>query len=241
MDYGPFGWMEEYNPLFAKWTGSGKHFGFMNQVNAGFANLNVLVESLAPIVGDDAVQGILEECQPVFRSAMDEAFRLKLGFQADQDVADDLWDSLDPLMRQSRTDWTIFFRELSYLTRDTSKPNDFGEYLKKIEKAFYEPIPEDLVPSWTEWMEKWHTALVNSGSIDSAFERMKSTNPKYVLREWMLVDAYTKANDGDYSELQSLFELIQKPYDEGTSDQVERYYRKAREDVLTKGGTGFMS
>jgi serine/tyrosine/threonine adenylyltransferase len=27
MDYGPFGFMEEYNPVFAKWTGSGEHFG----------------------------------------------------------------------------------------------------------------------------------------------------------------------------------------------------------------------
>eukprot|EP00934_Nitzschia_sp_Nitz4_P005818 Nitzschia sp. Nitz4//NODE_657_length_7541_cov_75.275047//6296//7540//NITZ4_additional_000097-RA//1//CDS//3329532025//5808//frame0 len=45
MDYGPFGWMEEYTPLFAKWTGSGDHFGFLNQPAAGFANYQVLVES----------------------------------------------------------------------------------------------------------------------------------------------------------------------------------------------------
>lgn len=35
MDYGPFGFLEEYQPLFAKWTGSGQHFGFLNQINAG--------------------------------------------------------------------------------------------------------------------------------------------------------------------------------------------------------------
>jgi uncharacterized protein YdiU (UPF0061 family) len=35
MDYGPFGFLEEYEPLFAKWTGSGQHFGFLNQINAG--------------------------------------------------------------------------------------------------------------------------------------------------------------------------------------------------------------
>jgi len=29
MDYGPFGWMDEFTPLFAKWTGSGQHFGFL--------------------------------------------------------------------------------------------------------------------------------------------------------------------------------------------------------------------
>jgi hypothetical protein len=31
MDYGPFGWMDEYDPGFAKWVGSGEHFAFMNQ------------------------------------------------------------------------------------------------------------------------------------------------------------------------------------------------------------------
>jgi hypothetical protein len=28
MDYGPFGWMDAYDPLFAKWTGSGENFFF---------------------------------------------------------------------------------------------------------------------------------------------------------------------------------------------------------------------
>ena len=42
MDYGPFGWMDAYDPLFAKWTGSGEHFAFMNQPGAGLANFAVL-------------------------------------------------------------------------------------------------------------------------------------------------------------------------------------------------------
>jgi hypothetical protein len=41
MDYGPFGFVESYSPLFAKWTGSGEHFGFINQVQAGFVNWQV--------------------------------------------------------------------------------------------------------------------------------------------------------------------------------------------------------
>jgi len=41
MDYGPFGFMEGYDPSFAKWTGSGEHFAFANQPQAGFANWQV--------------------------------------------------------------------------------------------------------------------------------------------------------------------------------------------------------
>ena len=39
MDYGPFGWIDKYDPLFAKWVGSGEHFAFMNQPNAAGVNL----------------------------------------------------------------------------------------------------------------------------------------------------------------------------------------------------------
>ena len=35
MDFGPFGFLEAYDPGFAKWVGSGNHFAFMNQPNAG--------------------------------------------------------------------------------------------------------------------------------------------------------------------------------------------------------------
>ena len=37
---------------------------------------------------------------------------------------------------------------------------------------------------------------------------------RYVPREWMLVDAYTAANRGDYSEIKALHNLFKKPYDE---------------------------
>lgn len=45
MDYGPFGWIDRYNPLFAKWTGSGEHYGFLNQPQAAIANFHTLLTS----------------------------------------------------------------------------------------------------------------------------------------------------------------------------------------------------
>lgn len=129
MDYGPFGFMEEYDPLFAKWTGSGQHFGFLNQPSAAFANYGVLVESVAPVIA--AAQGgtehetiqnnFLETAQVIFKKKVDEIFRLKLGFNHDHDAADDVWEALEPLLRNSRVDYTLFFRELSYMVRDFPK------------------------------------------------------------------------------------------------------------------------
>ena len=84
MDYGPFGWMEEYNPLFAKWTGSGQHFGFMNQPSAGFVNYQVLVESVVPVIAsargledtEKLVDEYMEKAQSVFQDAVKNFFPL---------------------------------------------------------------------------------------------------------------------------------------------------------------------
>ena len=43
---------------------------------------------------------------------------------------------------------------------------------------------------------------------------MKLVNPKYIPREWMLKEAYTKADKGDYSIIIELYKLFLKPYDE---------------------------
>ena len=76
---------------------------------------------------------------------------------------------------------------------------------------------------------------------DTVAERMRLANPKYVLREYMLVTAYSKAAAGDMSELENLYELVQHPYDEGAEEESSDYYRRAPDEVLLEAGTAFMS
>lgn len=252
MDYGPFGWMDEYHPLFAKWTGSGTHFGFMNQPNAALANYQVLVESVQAALDED--EDLVDEfVQPdVFQQAMDRVFRQKLGFPDDADVADELWESLESLLRKSRTDWTLFWRELTYLANDEAfqdrTPSELMERflssptVPEDHSIFYETPSSELVEEWTSWLGRWKSAVLSvADTTPNSVKRMYQVNPKYVLREWMLVNAYEKASKGDESELHRLYSLIQHPYEEGTSTEQDQYYRKAPLEVLTKGGTGFMS
>jgi len=264
MDYGPFGWIEEYNPLFAKWTGSGPHFGFMNQPNAGFANYNVLVASVAPVLvagtgqtPDEVIAAIVEPAARLFERKVDEMFRRKLGFATDQDVGDALWETLEPLMRKSRIDWTLFFRQLTYVAQHLIDHPDVtaesmlamiegNEIEREGSSAFYDPLSDNLREEWLSWLEQWKDALQATDDDDNnseatAYERMRVTNPKYVLREWMLVEAYSDANEGMEAESYRLYELMQHPYDEGTEADVRKYYRRAPDEALIKGGTGFMS
>ena len=44
--------------------------------------------------------------------------------------------------------------------------------------------------------------------------KMKSVNPKYILRNYLLQGAIEKAEAGDYTEVNRVLALVQKPFDE---------------------------
>ena len=91
------------------------------------------------------------------------------------------------------------------------------------------------------WLREWRDAADVAGrGADDVAARMDRENPKYVLREWMLADAYTAAGEGDLSKVQELFDLVRRPYDE-QPDMDERYYQKAPEGAESKGGVAFFT
>lgn len=295
MDYGPFGFMDEYHPLFAKWTGSGEHFGFMNQPQAGFANFAMLVSSIMPIIEAYSVSiedaknyqdEIMEKGQQMFGDRLMEGLRSKMGFHPKDQSGDDCWEELEALLRENKTDWTVFWRQLMEVVKEypvhggTPKSTMYGDMfdllhgndeVKEGSSPFYGPLDDDARNKMIVWIQKWREVLVETykeigpsrrlSEDDAEFvepcERMRLASPKFVLREWMLVEAYSKASpssirsplfpvlikseDADESGVHELLELIKNPYDEGTDEQDEKYYRRAPEAALRAGGTAFMS
>lgn len=275
------------HPLSAKWTGSGEHFGFMNQPNAGYANFAVLVESLLPIIDaeggdpDEVRDDVLRRAQSVFSNAVDEAMRSKMGLDGSgseeaEGEADELWGEIEPILRSARGDWTLFWRQLTYAatqypaSRDgTDRSSDDYDGIMKVllsegaTSPFYEDLDDETRSNLRVWIERWHKALTKCNAHASMKdgddnrpppeERMRLANPKYVLREWMLVQAYVKADPGkspgnpfparggDYSGVHELFDLVRDPYGEGSKEMHEKYYRRAPYESLKAGGTAFMS
>lgn len=295
MDYGPFGFLDEYHPLAAKWTGSGEHFGFMNQPSAGYANFAMLVSSVMPIIEaySDSLEDankyreeILEKAQYTFEDKLMQAFRSKMGFHPQDEGPDELWTDLEGLLREDKVDWTIFWRQLTTVVQQFPVHGESDEIssaydemlevlvaddeIKTGSSPFYSSPSAETREAFQKWMQTWREMIVESykkggtsmilsdddNNFVSPGERMRVANPKYILREWMLVDAYSKASpssiqspmfptirpsSADESMVHELFELIQNPYDEGTKEQDEKYFRRAPDAALKAGGTAFMS
>jgi len=246
MDYGPFGWMDEYDPMFAKWVGSGEHFAFMNQPGAGLANFGVLASSVAPLLtgGENEASRIVAELSSDMEAAVADTWRKKLGFPAGDKkavtAAASLFDGeLEPLMRASNVDYTLMWRQLAVVAELPEGASD-AELLAPLRDAFYVAPAAGEAEKWGAFLRRWREAI--KADRAGAAARIKSENPKYVLREWMLVEAYTAAKErNDFGMVHELFALTVAPYEEGTAEQSDKYYRRAPDAALRAGGTAFMS
>jgi len=70
---------------------------------------------------------------------------------------------------------------------------------------------------------------------------MKLVNPKYSLREWLLVPAYQQASDGNYSLVREMQEVMTNPYDEHSKEIEDKYYSLKPHEFFEIAGISHIS
>lgn len=248
LDYGPFGFMELFNLNFQPWTGGGEHFSFLNQPIAAQQNYKMFCTALRPLLTEhpDELQQ-LDEIEQGFAKAMqvdmEKMWAAKLGLD---NVDDDFLNELATLMVHTPTDYTILFRELSNIPDDI-EPLKKSFYTEVSDaslptRSMYRADPEAVEKRWTEWLTKWKSLINDSSrSAEETSQQMKLVNPKYVLREWIVVPAYQQAAVGDYSLVTELQEIMTQPYDEQSGGIEEKYYRLKPGVAFNAGGISHYS
>lgn len=248
IDYGPFGFIEIFDPSWNMWKEGGIHFSFINQQRAGNKNFCSLVDSVIPLLSEENVKIANELKTKQYQRAIDSEnlmWAQKLGFNEFNSNVSVIKMELFKLMELYMADFTLFWRQLAHVVQNYSG-NNYSELFKYIQNCFYKTLTVDDEYKWVEWLSKWLTLLKNTNpNYKIVSNNMRKLSPKFVPREWMLKMAYEKANTGDYmiNELQKLFET---PYDEHDGEMTIKYYKKMKIDKSTgnscsMAGKTFMS
>jgi uncharacterized protein YdiU (UPF0061 family) len=241
LDYGPFGFCEEFNPQYQPWTGGGQHYAFYNQGVAAQHNFQMFCRALQPLLIEhpDAFQQ-LDDIQSGFAEAFEvqkeQMWADKLGLEC-FDTA--LFNELETLMLHNVVDYTIFFRELSQIPEDIA-PLKKSFYQSKM----YAADPENMDLRWSQWLEKWRsmiTSTVQADTKEALSRRMKLVNPKYSLREWFVAPAYQQAALGDYTLVRELQTIMTQPYAEQSNEIAQKYYRLKPSEYFGVGGLSHYS
>lgn len=240
IDYGPYGWLEDYNPDWTPNTTDAQHrrYRFGNQSQIALWNLVRLANAIYPLIEEaEPLQAILEGYKQAYQKAHHEMMCAKLGLYKAEEVSDNLIDELFSLLKQSALDYTIFFRELS-----AQSITSFSDGWAIVTKASYLEQQEltNSKEKWETWF-KTYNECVKKEAIDIHLrkKKMKSTNPKYVLRNYMAQLAIEQAEEGNYELLDELYRLLQNPYDEQV--EMQKWYAKRPEWAMNKVGCSMLS
>ncbi|NVJ54224.1 MAG: YdiU family protein [Campylobacteraceae bacterium] len=233
LDYGPFGFIDMFDPNYQPWTGGGMHFSFFNQPQAAQKNFKSFCSALKPLVMSN--QEYIKELDNIeknflfeMQSKIEKMWADKLGIKK---FDSELFNELINLLIETKVDYTIFFRELSNIPKS----------IKGIEKSFYEAYNETIESKWNNWLEKWNLKLNLDSTEEELSKQMKLINPKYTLREWILVDAYKEAQNGNYKLVNELQEIMTNPYLEQSIEVENKYYNKKSSNFFGVAGVSHIS
>jgi uncharacterized protein YdiU (UPF0061 family) len=241
IDYGPYGWLEDYNPDWTPNTTDIQHkrYRFGNQPDIALWNLYQLANALYPLINDaKPLENILNAFSIDYQKEYLNMMRNKLGLKMAKEDDAILIESLTELLSLIETDMTIFFRNLGNV-----KKEDTAEVaLDSIKYAFYNEKEgnESVLDKWYTWLNHYTNRIKQEQLSDiERKEQMNLVNPKYVLRNYMAQLSIDTADKGDYSLINEFFELLKKPYDEQPESQ--KWFSKRPDWARDKVGCSMLS
>jgi len=137
--------------------------------------------------------------ESIYPNAYLSVMRKKLGLELVLDSDAKLIEELIGTLQDAQVDYTEFFRTLSHYD---------GDMMPLLVLAMNPVVIE-------EWLTLYDKRLVKeTQSQEERHSKMLQTNPKYILKNYMLEKAITLAKVGDFSMLETLMYLAQHPFDE---------------------------
>ena len=199
LDYGPFGFMDAYDPGFiCNHTDAQGRYAFDMQPAIAHWNLRALAFALSSLIEKDQLIGALDTYEAIYRKRYRALMRAKLGLVRDEPGDDVLIGDLLTLMAKARADYTLSFRILS--GDDAPWLTQFG----------------DANPDAEAWLSRYR---VRTEGED--LSGLNQINPNYVLRNWVAETAIRAVEDhGDIATLDRIFKLIQSPFETQDGDEA---------------------
>ncbi|MFQ0975336.1 YdiU family protein [Vibrio campbellii] len=206
-DYGPFGFLDDYDPNYiCNHSDYQGRYAFEQQPRIALWNLSALAHSLSPLIQREDLEAALGKFEVRLSQKFSELMRAKLGLHTKVDEDGRLFEAMFELLNQNKADYTRFFRELSSL--DVKSPQAVIDLF----------IDREAASAWVDlYLARCELEVDEYGkrvSEETRCEKMRRVNPKYILRNYLAQLAIDKAEEGDFSEVNRLAELLKRPYEE---------------------------
>jgi protein adenylyltransferase len=247
IDYGPYGWLEDFNPGWTPNTtdAQGKRYAFGKQPEIAQWNLQQLANAVYQMmkVVEPFQEGLLEYAR-TYNKGWQNMMAAKLGFESFNAETDEaLINEVQQVLLLTETDMTLFYRHLADIKTGIDLDTIMDDQLMApLMVAYYKPeqLNDQIKARTGEWLRAYIVRLNQDERNDSERKAaMNAVNPKYVLRNYLAQLAIDKAEEGDYSEVNELLDVLRNPYDD--QPDKERFAKKRPDWARHRAGCSMLS
>lgn len=213
IDYGPFSFMDDYDLNFTPNTTDlpGRRYAFGRQASVAKWNLGCLGGAIAPLFPNtDALVAILDRYDEIYLSKFYGMMGNKLGLDELRAADYNLIRDVENLLAVLKPDMTIFYQLLMELPLELSRAEDFTGHFKE---SFYTGPDQANIENLAAVMMAY-TARIKLNTIprDESIGIMRSANPRFILRNYLLHQAIEGIEKGDDELFVKLQSAIKNPY-----------------------------
>ena len=238
IDYGPFSFLDDYDPGFTPNTTDlpGRRYAFGNQPSIGLWNLSRLATALTPLFEDSTeLEEALNTYEDIFWNTYYNMMGNKLGLDEVKKEDKFLISEFEEILAKIKPDMTIFYQLLMDIPEDLSEEE---QLMQHFDECFYtEPqaeIKTKLLALLKTYSER---RKANKISISKSKELMRKTNPRFILRNYLLHQAIEELVQGKNELFEKLRTALKDPY----SDKFDEFLKKRPDWATKKAGCSMLS
>lgn len=238
IDYGPYSFVDDYDLNFTPNTTDlpGRRYAFGRQPVIGQWNLGCLAGAIAPLLdGTEELQAVLEAYEDIYYRKYQAMMANKLGLDEPGATNQALIDQCEAMLSVVKPDMTMFFQLLIDLPAASSGEGAILDYFKD---SFYQAPTTAQAAALTRFVEDYRQRItLNSITAAESAARMRATNPRFILRNYLLHQAIEGLENGDDTLFVTLQQAIREPYGHG----FDQFFARRPQWASQKAGCSMLS
>ena len=214
IDYGPCAFMDNYNPgtVFSSIDQMGR-YAYSNQPLIAHWNLSCFASAILPLINTNenaavsAVTEMLNHFPEQYDAAWASNFCSKIGLLDQQEGDAELAKELLDCMAKNKADFTLTFRQLCEMSRETDKKN-------RLLDMRFTGLFEDQ-SAVEGWLKKWRQRLCKEKRSNLERQKaMRAVNPAYIPRNHRVEEVIVAALERNFDPFEKFLEILLQPYEE---------------------------
>ena len=202
IDYGPYGFLDNYNPGFIpNTTDRTGRYAFGAQPRVVLWNCVALAQTFTELTSRERLEQALSRYEPTFQRHYAQLMADRFGLPFSDGIA----------QRESDETTATLIRELLEVMEQHQA--DYTRTLRALVEAasdgLVDPLQAEMPEaSLADWFSRY---LTHQQGDEVKLSKMERSNPRIQLRNYLAQEAIAAAEQGDYGVLEALMEVLQAP------------------------------